>query len=68
MDGDWYLRGCRREDPARLRTREDAERLTHINLAFGVIREGLLEMSHLPHIGEVERIRKLNPKLSTNLN
>ena len=26
MDGDWYLRGCRREDPARLRTREDAER------------------------------------------
>ena len=44
-------------------TREDAERLTHINLAFGVIREGLLDMSHLPHIGEVERIRKLNPKL-----
>ena len=42
---------------------EDAGRLTHINLAFGVIKDGLLDMSHLPHIGEVERIRKLNPKL-----
>ena len=33
-------------------TKEDALRLTHINLAFGVIREGLLDMSHLPHIRE----------------
>ncbi len=44
-------------------TEEDALRLTHINLAFGVIRNGLLDMSHLPHIQEVERIRALNPKL-----
>ena len=44
-------------------TAEDAARLTHINLAFGVIRDGLLDMSHMPHIGEVDRIRKLNPKL-----
>ena len=44
-------------------TAEDAARLTHINLAFGVIRDGLLDMSHMLHIGEVDRIRKLNPKL-----
>ena len=44
-------------------TAEDANHLTHINLAFGVIRDGLLDMSHLPHIGEVERIRALNPKM-----
>ena len=44
-------------------TAEDAGRLTHINLAFGVIRDGLLDMSHMPHIGEVDRIRRLNPKL-----
>lgn len=44
-------------------TAEDAARLTHINLAFGVIKDGLLDMSHMPHIGEVNRIRKLNPGL-----
>ena len=44
-------------------TLDDANRLTHVNIAFGVIKDDLLDMSHLPHIGEVERIRKLNPKL-----
>ena len=44
-------------------TEADAGRLTHINLAFGVIQDGLLDMSHLTNIGEVERIRALNPKL-----
>ena len=28
---------------------EDANALTHINLAFGVIRDGLLDMSRLPN-------------------
>ena len=32
-------------------TAEDARQLTHINLSFGVIRDGLLDMSHLPDIG-----------------
>ena len=44
-------------------TAEDAQRLTHINLAFGLIRDGLLDLSQLPHIVEVERIRALNPRL-----
>jgi len=48
-------------------TEEDARRLTHINLAFGVLKDSLLDMSHLPHIGEVRRIRALNPQLKVVL-
>ena len=44
-------------------TAEDANRLTHINLAFGKVKDGLLDMHELENIGEVERIRALNPKL-----
>ena len=31
-------------------TAEDAGRLTHINLAFGKVRDGLLDMSQMPHV------------------
>ena len=34
-------------------TREDARRLTHLNLAFGLIREGMLDLSGLGNIGLV---------------
>ena len=44
-------------------TREDAERLTHINLAFGVIREGLLDMCKMRHMDELPRIRGYNPSI-----
>lgn len=44
-------------------TREDARRLTHLNLAFGLIREGMLDLSGLGNIGLVPRIRKWNPSL-----
>ena len=44
-------------------TREDANRLTHINLAFGKVKDGLLSMHELTHIDEVARIRALNPAL-----
>ncbi|MBR3504483.1 MAG: glycoside hydrolase family 18 protein [Clostridia bacterium] len=44
-------------------TQEDANRLTHINLAFGKVKDGLLDMRELTNIGEVARIRALNPKL-----
>ena len=42
---------------------EDANALTHINLAFGVIRDGLLDMSRLPNIREIDRIRDYNATL-----
>ena len=44
-------------------TAEDARRLTHINLAFGKVNDGLLDMRALQHIAEVKRIRALNPAL-----
>lgn len=44
-------------------TQEDARLLTHINLAFGVIKDGLLDMGQLTEIGQVERIRAFNPDL-----
>ena len=44
-------------------TAEDAHRLTHINLAFGKVKDGLLSMHELKHISEVRRIRALNPDL-----
>jgi len=41
----------------------DGQKLTHINLAFGVIREGLLHMGELTNIKELPRIRSENPGL-----
>ena len=43
-------------------TKEDALRLTHINVAFGVIRNGLLSMENLSGLKEqMARVRAFNP-------
>ena len=44
-------------------TAEDAAHLTHINLAFGKVKDSLLDMHELTNIAEVARIQALNPKL-----
>lgn len=44
-------------------TAEDVRRLTHLNLAFGLARDGLLDMSMLPNIGLVEQFRRWTPRL-----
>ena len=45
-------------------TAQDALRLTHVNLAFGVIRDGLLSMQGLPRLKEqLPRLRQFNPSL-----
>lgn len=45
-------------------TAADARRLTHVNLAFGTLREGLLDMRGLPGLGEqLSRLRGYNPAL-----
>lgn len=41
----------------------DAQALTHINLAFGTLTNGLLDMRGLPDIGRIEDIRRWNPRL-----
>ncbi len=45
-------------------SREDALRLTHVNLAFGSIRDGLLNLEGLPHLREqLDRLRSFHPQL-----
>lgn len=44
-------------------TKEDAHILTHINLAFGVIENGLLDISRLGALREIERVRSYNPDI-----
>ena len=51
----------------RMMTREDAKRLSHINLAFGVIEEGLLSLRHLDIWAELPRIRAWNPDIKVVL-
>lgn len=41
----------------------DLRALTHINLAFGLIKNGVLDMGGLPHIGLCERFREWNPDI-----
>jgi len=44
-------------------TPEDALALTHINLAFGLIRDGLLDLSGLPDLERIRKIRAYNPEI-----
>lgn len=45
-------------------TQAHAQMLTHLNLAFGVIKNGLLCMDHLPKLKEqLPKIREMNPAL-----
>lgn len=44
-------------------TKEDANRLTHVNLAFGTIRDGILNTDHLQSLSELDRLRQYNAKL-----
>ncbi len=44
-------------------TEEDIKRLTHINLAFGLVKDGLLDMSGLTHMELLPKFRSWNPDL-----
>ncbi|MBR5261450.1 MAG: chitinase, partial [Oscillospiraceae bacterium] len=44
-------------------TEEDVHKLTGINLAFGLIKDGLLDMRILPDIHLIEKYRAWNPDL-----
>ena len=45
-------------------TPDDAKRLTHVNIAFGLVgQDGLLDTSELPYMNYVEKIRSWNPEL-----
>lgn len=42
---------------------EDVRLLTHINLAFGLIKDGLLDLSQLTNINAIKQFREWNPNL-----
>lgn len=42
---------------------EDARQLTHLYLAFGRIRDGVLDLYMLPDLPKIEQFRKWNPEL-----
>jgi len=44
-------------------TPEDLRSLTHINLAFGLVKDGLLDMGMLTNIGLCEKFREWNPEI-----
>lgn len=44
-------------------TAEDTQKLTHLNLAFGLIKDGLLDMSQLTNIDLLPQYRAWNPNL-----
>lgn len=44
-------------------TPDDLRALTHINLAFGLIKDGLLDMGQLTNIGLCEKFREWNPDI-----
>lgn len=44
-------------------TSADARKLTHINIAFGLVRDGEVTTSHLENLGFLSRLREFNPKL-----
>ena len=44
-------------------TREQAKALTHVNLAFGVIKDGLLDMHKMTNMGLLPQYRQWNPEL-----
>lgn len=44
-------------------TREDAQRLTHVNLAFGLIEDGLLDLHLLKYLHLLPKLRGWNPEM-----
>lgn len=44
-------------------TREDVQKLTHMNLAFALIRDGQLDLSQLTNLGLIDCFREWNPEL-----
>lgn len=44
-------------------TQEDARRLTHVNLAFGLLKDGLLDLHLLKYLHLLPRLREWNPEM-----
>lgn len=42
---------------------EDAKKLTHVNIAFGHVKNDEITVDHLQHLDEVSKLREINPDL-----
>lgn len=42
---------------------EDAKKLTHLNVAFGHVRNDEIRFDHLKHLNELHRLKEINPSL-----
>jgi len=45
-------------------TAEDAKRLTHLNVAFGLIQNHMVQTSHLKNLGVFPELRQANPQIT----
>jgi chitinase len=45
-------------------TREDALKLTHLNVAFGKVQDDRIETGHLKHLDVLHQLKKWNPELT----
>lgn len=58
-----YLIAYATNEGVALFTKEDVQRLSHINLAFGHVRKGLLDTSGLSIFDQLDKLRSWNPGL-----
>lgn len=58
-----YILAYAMNDSLPVFTREDIWSLTHVNLAFGLIKDGLLDMGMLSNIGLTDTFRQWNPAI-----
>ncbi|MBQ1862155.1 MAG: chitinase [Clostridia bacterium] len=65
MDGKYYFAGYSTGRSLYEITKEQAEKLTHLNVAFATVSDGKLTIdAQRPYLSELERIRKYNPSLN----
>ena len=61
MDGKYYFAGYSTGRSLYEITKEQAEKLTHLNVAFATVSDGKLTIdAQRPYLSELERIRKHN--------
>lgn len=58
-----YILGYVTDDALPGVTERDARMLTHINIAFGVVKNGLADVGHLKHLSCLPRIRAWNKEI-----
>ncbi|WP_373229852.1 glycoside hydrolase family 18 protein [Cohnella sp.] len=64
MERKWISAGYAGDDALPRITKEAALKLTHLNVAFGHVRDGKICIDHLKHLNRLPLIKSDNPELS----